>query len=118
MFQFPRYASLKLCVHLRVPQHYLRWVAPFGDLRVNACLRLTVAFRRLPRPSSAPGAKASALRPLYLDHFSLSCSYSDLYGLELPYISLCSFQGAKLISFNKQNSAIKAVKSLVAVGNL
>ena len=67
MFQFPRFASLKLCVHLRVPQHYLRWVAPFGDLRVNACLRLTVAFRRLPRPSSAPGAKASALRPLYLD---------------------------------------------------
>ena len=67
MFQFPRSAFLKLCVHLRIPQHYLRWVAPFGDLRLKACLRLTAAFRRLPRPLSAPGAKASALRPYYLD---------------------------------------------------
>ena len=28
-----------------------RGVAPFGDLRVKACLRLTGAFRSLPRPS-------------------------------------------------------------------
>jgi len=40
---------------------YLRWVAPFGYLRVDGCLRLSAAFRSLPRPSSAPGAKAFAL---------------------------------------------------------
>ena len=74
MFQFPRFAFLKLCVHLRIPQHYLRWVTPFGDLRLKACLRLTAAFRRLPRPSSAPGAKASALRPYYLDLYALFVS--------------------------------------------
>ena len=47
----------------------LRRIAPFGYLRFNACLRLPVAFRSLPRPSSAPDAKAFALRPLYLDLF-------------------------------------------------
>ena len=30
----------------------------------NVCLRLPVAFRSLPRLSSAPDAKAFALRPL------------------------------------------------------
>ncbi len=34
-----------------------------GDLRVKACLRLTEAYRSLPRPSSTPGAKASTVRP-------------------------------------------------------
>jgi hypothetical protein len=31
-------------------------VSPFGHLRFNGCLRLTEAFRSLPRPSSATGA--------------------------------------------------------------
>ena len=39
-------------------------VSPFGNPRVDACFRLTVAFRRSLRPSSAPGAKAFPLRPL------------------------------------------------------
>ena len=40
-----------------------RGVAPFGDLRVEACLRLTEAYRSLPRPSSPACAKASTVRP-------------------------------------------------------
>ena len=36
-------------------------VSPFGYLRIGACLRLPVAFRSLPRPSSAYGARASTL---------------------------------------------------------
>ena len=39
----------------------LHRVSPFGCLRLNACLRLPVAFRSLPRPSSAVGARASTL---------------------------------------------------------
>ena len=39
-------------------------VSPFGYLRINGYLLLPAAFRSLSRPSSAPGAKASALRPL------------------------------------------------------
>ena len=36
-------------------------VSPFGYPRVAGCFRLTVAFRRSLRPSSAPGAKAFPL---------------------------------------------------------
>ena len=44
-------------------------VSTFGHPRVEACLRLTVAFRSLPRPSSALGARASALCSCSLDFF-------------------------------------------------
>ena len=42
-------------------------VSPFGYPRIYACLQLPVAFRRWPRPSSPSGAKASTIRPFYLD---------------------------------------------------
>ena len=38
-------------------------VRPFGDPRVEGCVPLTADYRSLPRPSSAPCAKASAVRP-------------------------------------------------------
>ena len=38
-------------------------VSPFGNLRIKACLRLTEAYRSLPRPSSPACAKASTVRP-------------------------------------------------------
>ena len=37
-------------------------IAPFGHLRIVSCLPIPAAFRSLPRPSSAPNAKASSLR--------------------------------------------------------
>ena len=37
-------------------------IAPFGYLRIISCLPIPAAFRSLPRPSSAPDAKASFLR--------------------------------------------------------
>ena len=40
----------------------LRWVSPFGNLRINAHLQLPEAYRSLSRPSSAPDAKAFPLR--------------------------------------------------------
>ena len=36
-------------------------VAPFGNLRINTYVRFPVAYRSLPRPSSAYGAWASTL---------------------------------------------------------
>ena len=42
-------------------------VSPFGYPRIYARLQLPVAFRRWPRPSSPSGAKASTIRPFYLD---------------------------------------------------
>ena len=61
MFQFPGCPSMELCIHSMMAGHYPSRVSPFGYLRINACLRLLVAFRSLPRPSSAYGALASTL---------------------------------------------------------
>ena len=44
-----------------------RWVSPFRNLRIKACLRLPEAYRSLPRLSSALSAKVSALRPSLLN---------------------------------------------------
>ena len=44
------------------------WVSPFRYLRINAYLQLPAAFRSLSRLSSALSAKASALRPIQLNH--------------------------------------------------
>ena len=61
MFQFPGFPLFRLCIHLKVTGHDSRRVSPFGYLRISVCLRLPVAFRSWPRPSSAYGALASAL---------------------------------------------------------
>ena len=53
-------------IHLFYSMHVdgglLRRVPPFGNLRVKGYLLLTVAYRSLSRPSSAPDAKAFPLR--------------------------------------------------------
>ena len=54
---------LHLWIQCRIPGHDSGWIAPFGHPRINVCLRLPVAYRSLLRPSSAPSAKAFALRP-------------------------------------------------------
>src|ERR1700761_7374183 len=52
------------------------WVAPFGHPRINACSRLTVAYRSVPRPSSPPGAKASTECPsLAREHGASKCAF-------------------------------------------
>ena len=38
-------------------------VSPFGYPRIDGYMLLPAAFRSLSRPSSAPGARASTLRP-------------------------------------------------------
>ena len=60
MFQFPGFASAHYGFMYRYP---CGWVAPFGYPRINACSRLPMAFRSVPRPSSPPGAKASTECP-------------------------------------------------------
>ena len=68
MFQFrrfPRYTYFE--VQYNVPEYELRWVSSFRNLRINAYLQLPEAYRSLSRLSSAPSAKAFALRPCSLD---------------------------------------------------
>ena len=56
----------------------LRWVSPFGNLRINAHLQLPEAYRSLSRPSSAPDAKAFPLRSLSLDRTNLESPFGSL----------------------------------------
>ena len=52
-----------LLIQYMIHGHYSMWIAPFGYPRIKVSLQLPAAFRSLPRPSSAPSAKAFALRP-------------------------------------------------------
>ena len=73
MFQFPGFASAHYGFMYGYP---CGWVAPFGNPRINACSRLTVAYRSVPRPSSPPGAKASTECPsLAREHGASKCAF-------------------------------------------
>lgn len=50
----------------------MRWVAPFGNPRINGCSPLPAAYRSVLRPSSPLNAKASPECPFALDSLSLS----------------------------------------------
>ena len=64
MFQFTGLPLPGLCIQSGVTGHYPSRVSPFGHPRIKACSQLPGAFRRLPRPSSALGAKASTPYPV------------------------------------------------------
>ena len=68
MFQFRRFPR---CTYFEFQYNVLRyepeWVSSFRNLRINAYLQLPEAYRSLSRLSSAPSAKAFALRPCSLD---------------------------------------------------
>ena len=57
-----RVPSVTLCIHVTVTALNDRRVSPFRYPWINACLQLPMAFRSLPRPSSALDAKAFTLR--------------------------------------------------------
>jgi hypothetical protein len=76
MCHFPGFPPRTLCVQVRVTRHDPCRVSPFGDPCINARLRLNTAYRSLPRPSSASGAKASTIRPYYLNGMDFTlCSF-------------------------------------------
>ena len=64
MFQFAGLPLPGLCIQPGVTGHYPSRVSPFGHPRITACSQLPEAFRCLPRPSSALGAKASTSCPV------------------------------------------------------
>ena len=63
MSHFPPLALTHLWIQRAVTGHDSRRVSPFGHPRVEDCLRLTEAYRSLPRPSSPSRAKASTMHP-------------------------------------------------------
>ena len=60
----------------------LKWVSPFRNLRIKGYLLLPEAYRSLSRLSSAPSAKAFALRPCSLDHIKQISFEIGLYPLD------------------------------------
>ena len=83
MFQFRRFPR---CTYFEFQYNVLRyepeWVSPFRNLRINAYLQLPEAYRSLSRLSSAPSAKAFALRPCSLDHIKQISFEIGLYPLD------------------------------------
>ena len=63
-FTSPRLASRTYWIQHGTSRHDAGWVAPFGHLRINACLRLPEAYRSLPRPSSPVETEASTVQLL------------------------------------------------------
>ncbi|OOE47168.1 hypothetical protein BZG11_15615 [Salinivibrio kushneri] len=60
MFQFPEFRLLALCIHAKIPAYAGGF--PHSDIDgSNASYQLTIAFRRLVRPSSPLTAKASTV---------------------------------------------------------
>ena len=98
-------------------EYYLSRVSPFGYPRIVACLQLPEAFRSLPRPSSAPDAKASTICLS-----SLAFAASRLRLVLLPYFlpsqlkafflfgfcsfSICCCQGSFIDGLSKLNSRV------------
>lgn len=66
-FTSPRSPPQAYVFSSRIPWLSPRRVSPFGHLRINVRVQLPEAFRSLPRPSSQPSAKASAVNPYTLD---------------------------------------------------
>ena len=64
MFHFAAFCVPDLWIGSGIPRDESRRVAPFGDLRINARLRLPEAFRSLPRPSSPVETEASTVQLL------------------------------------------------------
>ena len=62
-FTSPRLASPDYEFIRTITSNNTGWVDPFGNPRINACLRLPVAYRNLLRPSSPPGTKAFTISP-------------------------------------------------------
>lgn len=86
----PRVRLLYLWIQYKIP--HMRWVVPFGYLRIIGCSHLPIAFRSVPRPSSPLSAKASTRCPFALDYNSVhSQDKTRSYGniLYIP-IRFCS----------------------------
>ena len=92
MFQFTAFASLA--------GSPLGGVSPFGHPGVKGCLRLARAFRRLSRPSSPLGARASSVRPSSLLFFAGAAALSGFSpppGLSLK-MSMCVFVAPAIVA--------------------
>ena len=70
----------------------MRWVSPFGNLRIKGLSHLPTAYRSVTRPSSPLYAKASIRCP-----FALDCVNTQEYGYLL--LGLCFIYPRTILRF-------------------
>ena len=84
---------------------FITGVPTFGNLRVNAYLQLTAAYRSLSRPSSAPNAKAFSIysSSLELPLVNIVCLpwFFDFFLAWIAVYHTCSLQDLVLSSSGK-----------------
>ena len=86
-----RVPSARLWIHRTVTCSACR-VSPFRHPRINAYVQLPAAFRSLSRLSSAPSARASALRPTMLNLFvSPSRSFISAQAVQIWFLT-CTYR--------------------------
>ena len=97
MFQFTGFPLSDLCVQSEVTAHYDRRVSPFGDLRINAYLRLPAAYRVLRRllvPRHPPYALCSLIlvfcMTLFKTIFDRLPAISDVRFFPCVFLRNCS----------------------------
>ena len=73
-------------------------IAPFGYLRINSCLLIPAAFRSLPRPSSAPNAKAFSLRSYQLNHLNYDLNSLQQFSCYSCFKQILQFDKILLLS--------------------
>ena len=97
-------------------------VSPFGYQGIYACLRLPLAFRSLPRPSSALGALASTLCSSSLDYYpetSLQFSGQLTFSLQLVFLRLVSLpvQLSRCADGFRRLSRVETLKTIQSRGD-
>ena len=86
-----RVPSAQLWIHCTVTCSACR-VSPFRHPRINAHVQLPAAFRSLSRLSSAPSARASALRPTMLNLLYLRLIPSQGLTAQSNLVLTCSYR--------------------------
>ena len=78
-----------------------KWVAPFGNLYLNAFYRLDTAYRRLTRPSSPLTAKASTVYAWSLNHTTRMSFLFQSYTVTSWFTLIVSFETALVQEYFK-----------------
>ena len=100
-----------------VPWFFTMGVSSFGNLRVNAYLQLTAAYRSLSRPSSAPDAKAFALRSYSLELLLHSFLYLVLV-LWIVWVSYWTTRSGFLLTLLRCEKAIRLLHFVLEYSTL
>ena len=115
MFQFTPFPSAGYVFTMQMHTHCSMRVPPFGNLRFIRYLLLTAAYRSLSRPSSASGAKASALCSFLLDQLPDVASSGLFLSLLLTQCEMFLVFSVEFVVFTLRIFMLSFVKTCLTV---